>query len=39
MTQGFVPDRSGFNPEIDPQIWGTVDVVLKDGSGERFSRR
>lgn len=39
MTQGFVPDMSGFNPEIDPQIWGTVDVVLKDGSGERFSRR
>ncbi|WP_276914740.1 molybdopterin-containing oxidoreductase family protein [Parvibacter caecicola] len=31
MTQGFVPDMSPFNPEIDPQIWGEVEVTLKDG--------
>ena len=32
VTQGWVPDPTGFDPEIDPQIFGQVEVTLKDGS-------
>ena len=32
MTQGWVPDPTGFDPEIDPQIFGQVEVTLKDAS-------
>ena len=32
VTQGFVPDPTDFDPEIDPQITGSVQVTLKDGS-------
>ena len=31
VVQGFVPDPSPFNPLIDPQIEGAVEVTLKDG--------
>ena len=32
VTQGWVPDPTGFDPEIDPQIFGQVEVTLKDAS-------
>jgi anaerobic selenocysteine-containing dehydrogenase len=31
VTQGFVPDQSPFNPLIDPALYGSFDVTLKDG--------
>lgn len=31
VAQGFVPDPTPFNPEIDPAIYGEFEVRLKDG--------
>lgn len=41
VAQGFVPDQSGFTVddgfavEIDPALYGTYDVTLKDGSSHK----
>ncbi|MDR0514008.1 MAG: molybdopterin-dependent oxidoreductase [Coriobacteriaceae bacterium] len=31
VAQGFVPDPTPFNPEIDPALYGEFEVTLKDG--------
>ncbi|MCD8315796.1 MAG: molybdopterin-dependent oxidoreductase [Eggerthellaceae bacterium] len=32
IEQGWVPEVMEFDPEIDPQIYGEVEITLKDGS-------
>ena len=31
VSQGWVPDPTPFNPEIDPALFGEFEVTLKDG--------